>query len=330
VKSIWIKAIPWNKELAIAALEGGADGVVLAEGDAARMRELGRMTVVAPDGDIRPERDLVEIAVTGKADEEAAAAAPRDKILLLTMTDWTVIPLENLIARRDKLMVTVADAEAARTAVGILEKGVDGVVLETPDPNEVRQAIKIVKGIGEAVDLELATVTEVRPLGMGDRVCIDTCTQMRVGQGMLIGNTTEGFLLVHSETIENPYVAARPFRVNAGAVHAYCVVPGGQTRYLSELAMGDPVLLVDAGGATEVGYVGRCKVEKRPMLLVRAEVVGRPVSLVLQNAETIRLTQPEGRSVSVAALEKGDEVLAHLMGGGRHFGMKIDESLDER
>ena len=76
---------------------------------------------------------------------------------------------------------------------------------------------------------------------MGDRVCVDTCTQMEPGQGMLVGNTTEGFLLVHSESIENPYVAARPFRVNAGAVHAYALCPGGRTRYLSELKAGDEV-----------------------------------------------------------------------------------------
>jgi 3-dehydroquinate synthase II len=330
VKTIWVKVVPWDKELAIAALEGGADGVVLAGGDAVHMKDLGRMTVVAPDGDIQPGRDLIEMSVDSKADEEAAAAAPADKILLLTMKDWTIIPLENLIAQRGKLMVTVTDAESARTAVGVLEKGVDGVLLDTADPNEVRRAIRIVHGVGEQIALQLATVTEVKSLGMGDRVCIDTCTNMRTGQGMLVGNTTEGFLLVHAETLENPYVAARPFRVNAGAVHAYCLASAEKTRYLNELNMGDPVLLVDDEGKTEVGYVGRCKVEKRPMLLVKAEVDGRAISLVLQNAETIRLTQPGGQSVSVAALEKGDQILAHLMGGGRHFGMKIDESLDER
>ena len=56
---------------------------------------------------------------------------------------------------------------------------------------------------------------------MGDRACLDTCTQMSPGEGMLVGNTASGFFLIHSESIENPYVAARPFRVNAGAVDAY-------------------------------------------------------------------------------------------------------------
>jgi len=113
-------------------------------------------------------------------------------------------------------------------------------------------------------------------------------------------------------------------------VHAYCLAPGGKTRYLSELRTGDAVLLVDYEGKTEVAYIGRCKVERRPMLLVKAEVEGRSIGLVLQNAETIRLTVAGGSSVSVAALKPGDKVLAHLMGGGRHFGMKVEETLDEK
>lgn len=330
MKTIWVQIVPWEKQLAIAALESGADGVVLAEGDAEKMKQLGRMRVIAPDGDLQPERDIIEIEIDSKEDEERAAAAPADKTLLLRMKDWTIIPLENLIAQRGKLMVEVADSAAAQTAIGILEKGVDGVVLATRDANEVRKAVRLVHGAGDSVSLIEATITEITSLGMGDRVCIDTCTHMALGQGMLIGNTTEGFLLVHSETVDNQYVAARPFRVNAGAVHAYCVSPGGKTRYLSELRAGDPVLIVGYDGKTEIAHIGRCKVERRPMLLVKAEADERPISLVLQNAETIRLTASDGSSVSVASLKPGDEIVAHLMGGGRHFGMKVEETLDEK
>ncbi len=70
---------------------------------------------------------------------------------------------------------------------------------------------------------------------MGDRVCLDTVSNMVPGEGMLVGNAGSGFFLVHSESLENPYVAARPFRVNAGAVHAYLYLPEGKTKYLSEV-----------------------------------------------------------------------------------------------
>ena len=330
MKKIWVRIEPWDKSLAIAALESGADAVALAAGDAAKMRELGRMTVVAPDGDLRPDRDLVEIEVRSKADENAAARVSEKKTLLLRMADWTIIPLENLIAQRGNIMVEVADAEAARTAAGILEKGVDGVLLNTRSAEEIRKTVRIIREAGEVVALEPAVVREVVALGMGDRVCVDTCTNMGHGQGMLVGNTTEGFLLVHSESIENPYVAARPFRVNAGAVHAYTLAPGGKTRYLSDLKSGDDVLVVDHQGRTQVAYVGRSKIERRPLLLVKADASGREIALVLQNAETIRLTTPAGQPVSVAVLKPGDTILAHRMGGARHFGMKVTETLKER
>ena len=66
-------------------------------------------------------------------------------------------------------------------------------------------------------------------------------------------------------------VAARPFRVNAGAVHAYVLLPEGKTKYLSELKAGDEVLVVRHDGATSVAYVGRNKIERRPLMLVEAE-----------------------------------------------------------
>jgi len=123
---------------------------------------------------------------------------------------------------------------------------------------------------------------------MGDRVCIDTCTQMKLGEGMLVGNSSSGMFLVHAENVATPYCDPRPFRVNAGAVHAYVQVPGGLTRYLADLKAGDPVQVVNARGQAQAAYIGRTKTERRPLVLVAAEHKGREISLVLQNAETIR------------------------------------------
>lgn len=335
MKQAWVTIIPWDSTLALAALEAGADAVVLERGDAERMRALGVMRVVAPDGDLKLGEEVVRLEITSKADEERAAAVPQGRMVILALRDWRVIPLENLIAQRRGLMVEVASADDARLVLQTLEKGADGVVTTTRSAAEVRRIVALVHELMPTLALEKATVTEVKPLGMGDRVCVDTTTQMELGEGMLVGNTTTGFFLVHAESVENPYVASRPFRVNAGAVHAYLLAPGERTRYLSELRAGDEVLIVNHAGQTRVGHVGRCKVERRPLLMVRAALAPvaegqrTEVGIVLQNAETIRLTRLDGQPVSIAVIKPGDEVLGYRLGGGRHFGLKVDETIRE-
>ncbi len=314
-----------------AALESGAEALILPEGKSEAVRQFGKMKTVAKDGDIKPGVDVEFVDIAGKGDEDRAAAVPANKIVVLRMLDWTIIPIENLLARRGKnIMVQVQTSEQAKLMVEILEKGVDGVVLNTTDANEIKKTAEIIHGISEKIALVTATITVTRQLGMGDRSCLDTCTQMGLGEGMLVGNTASGFFLIHSESIENPYVAARPFRVNAGAVHAYTLAPGGKTKYLADLKAGDDVLLVDYKGKSQVAYLGRNKIEKRPMMLIEAEAEGAPIGLVMQNAETIRLVSPEGKAVSITALKPGDKVLAHIEKAGRHFGMKVDETLIER
>jgi len=331
MKRLWVNVVPYEKEIAIAALESGAEAVVLPDGGSETVRQFGKIKTVEAGGDIKPGVDVEFVDIAGKADEDKAAAVPGDKIAVLKMLDWTIIPIENLLARRGgNLMVQVDNSEQARLMVEILEKGVDGVVLNTTDVNEIKKTAELVHGISEKMALVEATITTTKQLGMGDRACLDTCTQMTLGEGMLVGNTASGFFLVHSESIDNPYVASRPFRVNAGAVHAYTLTPGGKTKYLADLKAGDEVLLVDTEGRTQTAYLGRNKIERRPMMLIEADADGAPVSLVLQNAETIRLVDPQGQAASVTNLKPGDKVLAHIEEAGRHFGMKVEESLIER
>jgi 3-dehydroquinate synthase II len=331
VKTLWVNANPYNREVVISALESGAEAVVLPDGKSPSVREFGKIKTVEKDGDLKPGVDVEFVDIFGKADEDKAAAAPPDRIVVLRMLDWTIIPIENLLARRGKnIMVQVENSQQAKLMTEILEKGVDGVILNTTDVNEIKKTAEIIHGITERIPLVVATITGTKQLGMGDRACLDTCTQMGLGEGMLVGNTASGFFLVHSESIDNPYVAARPFRVNAGAVHAYTLVAGGKTKYLADLKAGDEVLLVDSKGKSQVAYLGRNKIEKRPMMLIEAEAEGAPISLVMQNAETIRLVEPQGEAVSITTLKPGDKVLGHVEKAGRHFGMKVEETLIER
>ena len=215
MKKLWVNVVPYKKDLAIAALESGAEAVVLPDGKSETVRQFGKIKTVEKNGDIKPGVDVEFVVIAGKTDEDKAAGIPKSKIVVLRMLDWTIIPIENLLARRGKnIMVQVENSKQAKLMVEILERGVDGVVLNSTSVNEIRKTAEIIHAISETLTLVPATITATKQLGMGDRACLDTCTQMTLGEGMLVGNTAAGFFLVHSESIDNPYVASRPFRVN--------------------------------------------------------------------------------------------------------------------
>ncbi len=327
---VWVNAIPWNKQIVIDALESGADGLIVEKGKSAEVKKLGIITTVAEDGDLKPGEDIFFVEILSKRDEEEIVSFPHDKPVVVKTKDWTIIPIENILAQRSNIFLEVNSLSDAMTASGILEKGVDGVVLSVMEGAELRDTVsKLKKGTDKLVLVE-AEISRVIALSMGDRVCIDTCTAMQEGQGMLVGNSSSGMFLVHAETVENPYVAPRPFRVNAGPVHAYIKTPGGKTKYLSELQSGDPVLVVGFDGSTQDAVVGRVKIEKRPLVFVEAFADGKPYTTVLQNAETIRLTSPSGKPVSVVELKESVKVLMFTEKGGRHFGMQVEETIEEK
>ncbi len=153
MKLVWVQVIPFRKELAIAALESGADAVLVEEGVTPKIKELGVMKTVAPDGDIRPGQDVEIIEVKSKKDETAAAQVPAGRLVLLRMKDWKIIPLENLIASRGGVVVEVTDAVEAKTMVQVLEKGADGVLLVSEDPAEIRKTVGSVRELSEKVEL---------------------------------------------------------------------------------------------------------------------------------------------------------------------------------
>ena len=247
-----------------------------------------------------------------------------------------MIPLENLAAQSEMIIAAVSDAKEAAMALGVLEKGVSGIMLKPSSPSVISEVAKLMKDNSGKVALTQFKVMSVEPVGMGDRVCVDTCSLLKDGEGMMIGSSSSAFLLVHAETLENPYVAPRPFRVNAGAVHAYAVMADGRTKYLAEVKAGDSVLIADAKGKTSEATVGRVKIERRPMLLVTAVSVGnggnggKEISAILQNAETIRLVSGERKPVSVVDLKAGDIILGRVEEGGRHFGYAVKETILEK
>ncbi len=330
MKVAWVKVDPWNKSLVTTALEGGAAAVMVPEGYHQKVKELGRIATIAPDGDLKLDQEVVFYEVESQDDEKEILKLAHSATVVVRTTDWTIIPLENLVAQADNIFTVVTNSEEARSALTVLERGVAGILIETLDPLELKKTLAVVREQGEQIQLSTGRIITVRQAGLGDRACVDTCTQMDQGQGMLVGNSSGGLFLIHAESVENPYVAPRPFRVNAGPVHAYIRVPGGKTRYLSELLAGDPVLCVDHRGRAQEVIVGRMKIERRPLLLVTAETETGEISTLVQNAETIRLTAPDGEPRSVVSLERGSEVLVALESAGRHFGHKVEETIWEK
>ena len=373
-KFAWIVTpdLPWDerKEMITTALESGINYVVDLE-YSDKIRKLGNVNIVSNkadadiyivgfngegDGSINLSENLADskdlanakkaksegktvcayIKITDKLHEQLAVKlGPIVDYIILVGTDWTVIPLENIIADLQKvdveIIAAVADKDGAKLALETLEHGADGVVFEAND-------FALIKEIAQEVDnasrtkyeLKAATLTNVKPLGSGYRVCVDTTDMMKPGEGMLIGSYSKSMFLVHSESLESEYVASRPFRVNAGPVQAYVMVPGNKTRYLSELVAGDEVLIVNTEGETRTAYVGRSKIERRPLILIEAEYKGNTIRTLLQNAETIRIVDAENNPLSVADAKPGDKVKVFIEKSARHFGIAIDETIIEQ
>ncbi|ADQ67983.1 3-dehydroquinate synthase [Halogeometricum borinquense DSM 11551] len=307
---------------------GEGDGTVDLPGDFSGSAD---MTTLRREDD---RANAAYVRILSKDHEAFAEAAADDADFTIVVgEDWTIIPLENLIARigeETDLIAGVTTAEEARTAFETLELGSDGVLLDTDDPDEIRRTVEVREAAErESLDLQWAEVTAVERTGMADRVCVDTGNLMEHDEGMLVGSMGRGLFFVHAETAESPYVASRPFRVNAGAVHAYVRTPEGGTKYLSELKSGDEVQVIDTDGRTREAIVGRVKIEKRPMFRVEAELDGDRVETLLQNAETIKVQTRDGRT-AVTDLEPGDEVLLYYEDTARHFGEAVEESIIEK
>lgn len=350
MKELWIKinrAIPKNtKDSLLQLATQVCDVVVLDAEDAENARKSG-IKIASSSGNcdihflevfnaaevakLRSAGEAVAVRVTieRREDEDTVikAAELSCDYIILDCLNWKVIPLENLIARtrgRSKLLAEISSAEDARLALETLELGADGVVLKTSDIDELMKTAAVTEKQALKVDLEPVKVVEIKRIGTGARVCVDTCDIMKPGEGILVGCQSSGLFLVEAEVHENPFVETRPFRINAGPVSLYTLSSLSKSKYLSELKAGSEILIVDRSGNTRLTNIARVKIEWRPLILVEAEFKGKRIKTIVQNAETIRLVTKVG-SKPVTDLKTGDETLAHVTEGGRHFGILVKE-----
>jgi 3-dehydroquinate synthase II len=266
-------------------------------------------------------------------DEIERASETGAELVIVDAPNWKIIPLENIIAKlhksKTKVFATAKSSQEVATLFAVLELGVDGVILSTDSEEEVDRVIRELTTARFLITR--AKIKEVKDVGTGERVCVDTVSMMRMGEGMLVGSRSNFMLLVHNESVGSSFTSPRPFRVNAGAIYCYTMVPSGGTRYLSEIESGSEVWIVNKEGIARSAVVGRSKIETRPLRLIRAEINGEEGTVILQNAETIRLISKDGKLLSVTEVKAGDEVLGYAkQAGGRHFGMEVDEFIVEK
>jgi len=152
MKELWVRAnqdLAWDerKRLVTGALESGADAVLVKKGEVEKVKELGKINVAADDSDadififhdipdlkkIKDKKTAFYNEIRNKEDEEEIAKAGKNAdYVVVSTSDWTVIPLENLIAElqgKAKIIVEVSTKNEAEVALQTLEVGVDGVLV---------------------------------------------------------------------------------------------------------------------------------------------------------------------------------------------------------
>ncbi len=303
----------------------------------------------SPDADLvicKTIRDIQKLKSVGKVagflkrvsnnediDEIGRASQAGADFVIVEAEDWKIIPLENVIAKlhksSTKVYTSIKNAEEIRTMFSVLELGVDGVIFSTDNEKEVNELRNYLDAF--VFSIKSAKILDVSDVGTGERVCVDTTSMLQVGEGMLIGSKSNFLFLIHNESVGSSFTSPRPFRVNAGAVYCYTVMPDGKTKYLSEIEAGSEVLIVKNDGSSRRVTVGRSKIETRPLRLIRAEIEGETGTIILQNAETIRFTKSDGTLLPVTEARVGDEILCYIKPpSGRHFGMEVKEFIVEK
>ncbi|KAL0343901.1 UNVERIFIED_CONTAM: 3-dehydroquinate synthase [Sesamum angustifolium] len=350
-KQVWI----WTekKEVMTAAVERGWNTFIFQPDFRQLAAEWSSIALLSPlfiedggvfDGEHIKVANIFEISSPEEL-EKLQLLTEQVENVVVNLLDWQVIPAENIVAAIQGTQKTVfaisKTSSEAQIFLEALEQGLGGVVLKTGDVEaifELKDYLDRRNNEGSFLELTKATVTNIQMVGMGDRVCVDLCSLMKPGEGLLVGSFARGLFLVHSECLESNYISSRPFRVNAGPVHAYVAVPGGKTSYLSELKAGKEVLIVDQDGKQRTAIIGRLKIETRPLILVEAKTnqdSQTSYSILLQNAETVALiSSPGGRhqhtAIPVTSLKLGDEILLRVQGGARHTGIEIQEFIVEK
>ena len=287
------------------------------------------------------DHDVAEVHLDDfHGQDEAISLVGMIDWILVRCSDWTMIPLENIVAAAagsgTRIAAAISQTVDLSGAAFALQHGVDALLLHADE--ELWNAAEEISGERDSVQPEsgkvteslvLANVTNIESGGVGERICVDLTERLSDGEGMLIGSSANALVLIHGETLPSEFVPSRPFRVNAGAVHAYCLMANGSTKYLSELTSGDQVAIANVSGETRSATIGRLKIERRPFLLIRFDCDNQSAQVLVQQAETVRFINEEG-NISVTSIQDGDKIAVRFSSGMRHIGRELAGEMNER
>tara|TARA_B100000401_G_scaffold101088_1_gene65316 strand:- start:368 stop:1306 length:939 start_codon:yes stop_codon:yes gene_type:complete len=284
--------------------------------------------------------DVAEVSIDVPSDQdEAISLIGLVPWILVRCTDWTMIPLENLVARSRGSQTRIAAAIDREIEISgaafALGGGVDAILVPG------RMLEEAVEFLGDRwtkeenpenpkINPTEARILSMESAGVGERVCIDLTRRINEGQGAASGSISGKLCLIHGETISSEYVPNRPFRINAGAIHSYILMADGMTKYMSELETGDEIAILSSSGSIETAIVGRLKIELRPLLVVKFEISGEEGQVVVQQAETVRFVSPKGTAVSVTDSKAGDKITVFTDDRVRHIGIALDGEMVEK
>lgn len=264
----------------------------------------------------------------------------RFNYLWILFRDPTNIPLELVIASLQptstvlmKEIKAPTDVDDAIVSYGVMEYGAEGVIFSPRDHGVMSEFLARMSQAQSYANLniQVGTVIDSRPVGMGYRACIDAATLFEPDEGMLVGSTSQGGVLCCPEVYFLPYMELRPFRVNAGAVHSYVFNTDNRTDYMSELKAGSPIMIVNSKGRVRRVAVGRMKIEQRPLRLIEVEFPGKErVNVLMQDDWHVRIFSDAAKPLNISELKPGDKVLGYVTEPGRHVGIKINESIIEK
>lgn len=262
-------------------------------------------------------------------------AAPETSFMVIEFKDPTNIPLELVLAKtqgtKTSVFKRVTEPQDGEVSMMTMEKGSDGIVFENDNLDKMIEMDRAYEKVSrDQYGLQPAVVKSITHAGMGDRVCIDTTSELGQDEGMILGSTSTGGLMVCSETHYLPYMNLRPFRVNAGGLHMYVWGPNNFVAYLSELKAGDEVFAVNSKGEARVVTVGRVKIERRPLLKIEAEINGTMVNTFIQDDWHVRVFGSNGEIIPSAEVVPGTCLLGFIDEPGRHVGVKISETIKEQ